>query len=161
MVFCFAVDKCNPVALTYINMINKKEILDNFKENGFRLTNIRKAILDLFYKSKKTLSCQDIQRYLKQKKISANKTTVYRELEFMKNRKVIEEFKLDDGVRRYEVCSNHHHHTVCLKCRKIKCVKLDKELSEQEKKIEKSNKFKIISHSLEFYGLCHKCQAVK
>jgi Fe2+ or Zn2+ uptake regulation protein len=142
-------------------MKDQKEILNSFKEDGFRLTNIRKAILDLFYKSKKPFSCQDIQKYLKQNKISANKTTVYRELEFMKNRKVIEEFQVDDKVKRYEICSNHHHHTVCLKCRKIKCVKLCKELRDEEKIIEKNNKFKIISHSLEFYGFCRKCHVME
>ena len=143
-------------------MKNKNEILDSFKKDGFRLTSIREAILDLFYKkSKAPLSCQDIQKQLKQKNISANKTTVYRELEFMKNKNVIEEFQLDDGVKRYEIISIHHHHAVCLKCRNIKCVELGKELESQEKQIEKQNKFKIISHSLEFYGLCQKCQGVK
>lgn len=139
-------------------MKDRKEILNSFRENGFRFTNIRKAILDFFYKSKKPLSCQDIQKYLKQKKISANKTTVYRELEFFNKQKITEEFQLDDGVKRYEVISDHHHHTVCVKCKKIECVKLKNELDKQEKEIENNKKFKIINHSLEFYGLCHKCQ---
>jgi len=139
-------------------MKNKKEILDSFKKDGFRFTSTREAILDLFYESKKPLSCQDIRKQLEHKNISANKTTVYRELEFMKNKNVIEEFQLDDGVKRYEICSDHHHHVVCLKCRKIECIKLDKELNEQEKRIEENNQFKIINHSLEFYGFCRKCQ---
>jgi len=142
-------------------MINAKEIISKLREGGFRSTGIREAILNLFCKSKKPLSCLDIQKYLKQKSISANKTTVYRELDFLKKQKLIEEFQLDDGVRRYEISSNHHHHVVCTKCKKIECVELAKELKSQEKEIEKNNKFKIISHSLEFYGLCHKCQAVK
>jgi Fur family ferric uptake transcriptional regulator len=140
-------------------MINVKEIISKLKKDGFRSTGIREAILDLFCKSKKLLSCQDVQKYLKQKNISANKTTVYRELDFLKSKKVIEEFQLDDGVRRYEILSSHHHHTVCVKCRKIDCVELEQELKSQEMQIEKNNKFKIISHSLEFYGLCQKCQA--
>lgn len=140
-------------------MINAKKIISRLREEGFRSTGIREAILSLFCKSKKPLSCQDIQKYLKQKSISANKTTVYRELDFLKNQKLIEEFQLDDGVRRYEISSKHHHHVVCTKCKKIDCVELKQELRSQEIQIEKNNKFKIISHSLEFYGLCHKCQA--
>jgi len=142
-------------------MINTKEIISKLREEGFRSTGIREAILYLFCNTKKPLSCMDIQEYLKQKNISANKTTVYRELDFLESKKVIEEFQLDDGVKRYEILSKHHHHTICVKCRKINCVELEQELNNQEMQIEKNNKFKVISHSLEFYGLCQKCQAVK
>jgi Fur family ferric uptake transcriptional regulator len=139
-------------------MQNKKEILDNLRQQGFRSTQIREAILDLMLKSNKLLSCQEIQKHLK---LKANKTTFYRELQLLKDKRVIEELKLDDGVRRYEMSSRHHHHAVCIKCRKVKCVELNKDIKSQEKEVEKNNKFKIISHSLEFYGLCQKCQAVK
>lgn len=136
-------------------MEKEKEILDNLKSQGFRFTLVRKDILSLLFKSSKPLSCQEIQKYLKSK---ANKTTFYRELEFLKDKKIIEEFKLDDGVRRYEILSKHHHHTFCIKCKRIECVDLGRDLENQEKQIKRNNKFKIISHSLEFYGLCHKCQ---
>lgn len=137
-------------------MKEKKEILNNLKIQGFRFTMVREAILGLLFKSSKPLSCKEIQKYLK---LKANKTTFYRELEFLKNKKIIEEFKLDDGIRRYEILSKHHHHTFCIKCKNVKCVNFSKGLENQEKQIEKNNKFKIISHSLEFYGLCHNCQA--
>lgn len=139
-------------------MERKKVILDNLKQQGFRFTLIREAVLDLLLKSNKPLSCQDIRKHLK---LKANKTTFYRELEFLRDKKIIEEFKLDDGVRRYEIVSKHHHHAVCIKCKKVKCVELNGDIKKQEKEIEKNNNFKIISHSLEFYGLCQKCQAVK
>jgi Fur family ferric uptake transcriptional regulator len=76
----------------------------------------------------------------------------------LKNQKFVEEFQLDDGIKRYEMFSDHHHHTVCLKCKKIKCVKLKNELGRQEREVERKNKFKIINHSLEFYGLCRSCR---
>lgn len=139
-------------------MEKKKEILDNLKQQGFRFTPIRGAILDLLIKSSKPFSCQEIQKHFK---LKANKTTFYRELEFLRDKKIIEEFKLDDGIRRYEILSKHHHHAICIKCRKVKCVELNRDIKSQEMEIEKNNKFKIISHSLEFYGLCPKCQAVK
>jgi len=141
-----------------MNMEKKKEILASLKYQGFRSSLIREAILDLFFKINRPLSCQEVQKLLKNK---ANKTTFYRELEFLKGKKIIEDFRLDDGIKRYEILSKHHHHVICLKCRKVECVKLDKNIDEQEKEIERNNNFKIISHTLEFYGLCQKCQAVK
>jgi len=157
----WSIDKRDTVALRYINMKNVEGIMSKLREGGFRSTKTRRVILDLFCNSKKPLSCRDIQKYLKQKSTSTNRTTVYREVALLKSEKIIEEFQLSDGVRRYEILLNHHHHTVCLKCREINCIELEQELNNQEMQIEKNNKFKIISHSLEFYGLCQKCQAVK
>jgi Fur family ferric uptake transcriptional regulator len=134
---------------------------DGSMEKKVRFSVTRNFILSLLNKSKQPLSVFDLQKVFKTKKFLVNKTTIYRELDFLKSKKVIEEFQLDDGVRRYEILSNHHHHTICVRCRKINCVELEQELKSQEIQIEKNNKFKIISHSLEFYGLCQKCQAVK
>ena len=128
-------------------------------EKKSRFSASRNFILSLLKKSKQPLSVFDLQKEFEAKKFSVNKTTIYRELDFLKEQKIIEEFLLDDGVKRYEILSKHHHHAVCVKCRKIDCVELEQELKSQERQIEKNNKFKIISHSLEFYGLCPKCQA--
>jgi len=128
-------------------------------ENNFKITKIRKAIIDLFSMSNKPLSSLDVQKSLFKKKISANKTTVYRELEFLREQKIIEEFNFADRIKRYEIISKHHHHIICTKCDKVECVELSKDLGKQEKIIEKDKKFKIINHSLEFYGICQKCQA--
>lgn len=130
-------------------------------EKKSRFSATRNLILSLLSKSKQPLSVFDLQKAFEMQKFLANKTTIYRELDFLKEQKLIEEFQLDDGVRRYEALSRHHHHVVCVKCKKIECVELVTELKSQEKEIEENNKFKIISHSLEFYGLCQKCQAVK
>jgi len=142
-------------------MQNISHLISKPKDKLYRFSAVRNFILEFLTSSSKPLSAFDLQKMLKLNKLSVNKTTVYRELDFLKNQNSIEEFKLDDGIRRYEILSYHHHHTVCTKCGEIKCVELNKDLESQEKKIEKNNKFKIISHSLEFYGLCHKCQAVK
>jgi len=126
-----------------------------------RFSATRNLILSSLSKSKKPLSVFDLQKVFKAQKFLVNKTTIYREIDFLKEQKLIEEFLLDDGVKRYEVPSKHHHHTVCIKCRKIDCVELEQELLSQEIQIEKNNKFKIINHSLDFYGLCQKCQMIK
>jgi len=134
-------------------------ILDKLKQRGFRLTPIRRAVLDLLIKSVTPISSPDIQKFLSKNKISANKTTIYRELAFLKEEGIIKELHLGDNAKNYEIITDgHHHHLICTKCDEIEDVEMDKELKREESKIRKSRKFKIINHSLEFYGLCKNCQ---
>jgi len=134
------------------------EILTILQSRGCRLTPVRRAILKLFISKHEPLSSRNIQEILASQKMPVNKTTVYRELDFLKNQKIIEEFQFNDRIKRYEIISGHHHHLVCIYCNKVECVVLDQDLEKQEKKIAKDKNFKIINHSLEFYGVCRKCQ---
>ena len=123
-----------------------------------RHSDVRDFILELISKDSKPLSVLEIINRMK-KNISANKTTVYREINLLKKEGLILEIQLNERNKRYELSSKkHHHHIVCTSCNKIEDVVLDKDLETQEKKIEKNKKFKIINHSLEFFGFCEKCQ---
>lgn len=137
------------------------KVLENLSRQGRRITTARKAMIDFFMQNHAPCSALQAQKWLSKNNIKANKTTVYRELDFMKREGLVEEFSFGDGVKRYEAVLSHHHHIICLKCDKVECVKLGKELLSQEKKIEKNTKFKILSHSLEFFGFCPKCRADK
>jgi len=54
---------------------------------------------------------------------------------------------------------DHHHHLICLECDKVEDVELANDLNEIEKRILQKNGFKIINHTLEFYGLCKQCSS--
>lgn len=95
-----------------------------------------------------------------QKAKLTNKTTIYRELFFLLENNFIKEVEFGDGKKRYEITLNkpHHHHVVCLNCKEIVNIPLEKELDEEENKIEKITNFKLTSHMLEFFGLCPNCK---
>lgn len=134
-------------------------ILKILKEKGFRYSKTRKAILDLLMKSPKPLSSPDLQVLLLKKKMAVNKTTIYRELAFLGEQGIIREIQFDDATKRYEIMpDNHHHHVVCINCEKIEDIELERDLDVEEKTIAKNKNFKVLNHSLEFYGICGKCQ---
>ncbi len=140
-------------------MEEAKQILKNIKNKGHRYSLARETILDLVIKNNKPLSYFDLQKLLSKKKLLVNKTTVYRELKFLKEQKVIKELQFNDGIKYYEITpKEHHHHIVCNECETIDHIELKKDLEETEKQIAKNNNFKVFDHSLEFYGLCQKCQ---
>ena len=134
-------------------------ILAGFQSKGYRLTASRKAILRVFLNSKTPLSAAELNSQLEQMDVHVNKTTIYREIDFLKNQKVLRELPFGDGKKRYEKWpDNHHHHLVCISCDSIECIELKGCLEDEEKIILKKNNFKTIKHSLEFQGLCAKCQ---
>ncbi len=140
-------------------MHNSKQLINELRVKSHRITKIREAILNLLAKAKEPLSSVDIQALLENNRIPANKTTVYRELYFLQSQEMIRELKFSDAAKYYEIMpEDHHHHVVCVKCDKVEHVVLEKDLDLQEKAIAKNKKFKILNHTLEFYGICRSCQ---
>src|SRR5690606_38060511 len=129
------------------------------KDEGHRASKTRTALVALFTAHPNPLSVPEIEILLTQKKYIVNKTTIYREIEKLLNHNVIKEVYLRDDKVRYELAdTNHHHHIVCIECKKIEDVTLDQDVKSYEQTIAKKFKYKILDHSLEFFGLCQKCQ---
>jgi Fur family transcriptional regulator, ferric uptake regulator len=123
-----------------------------------RLTKIKKAIIDILSENHCLLSKAELINKLNSIKINPNRSTIYRELQFLTKSGIIIKNTIS-GIDYYEIPKDHHHHLVCLGCNRIDKVKITNQLEKQEKQIAKQNNFNIINHSLEFYGYCRKCQA--
>ena len=136
--------------------MKNKTLVEKIKKTGGRLTKVKSALLSLLEKEGCPITLVQISIGLKKSKILANRTTIYRELKFLVENKIVEKLVLG-GVEYYELVSEHHHHLVCLKCHKIEEVFLDNHLENQEKKLAKKSGFKITGHALEFFGFCKKC----
>jgi len=134
------------------------EIVQQLRTEGHRITPIRNRILDILSKNTEPISALDLIADFKSSNLNVNKTTIYREIEFLLGKNLINEVEFGDGKKRYEMDNGHHHHLVCLKCGKVEDVSLETDLSSEEKKIEKETGFKVESHSLEFFGICKTCQ---
>lgn len=141
-------------------MVKKsQELIQEFKKTGERITPIRRALLENFCNYSKPQTPQELLSYLEKNGLMANKTTVYRQLEIFVQIGLIQEINFSDRSKRYEIASKeHHHHLVCQNCKKIEDINLGNDLTKQEKKIWKKHHFKVLQHSLEFFGLCNKCQ---
>lgn len=138
-----------------------KDLLSLLTDSGHRVTKVRKALLEILASLSTPLTVPQLLEALKQQSLPVNKTTVYRELEFLMAQKVVLEVDLLDGAKRYEIkeAGSHHHHLVCTSCRAIQCVEMHQDLDSLEQKICKKHKFKITSHVLEFFGICESCMA--
>lgn len=135
-------------------------ILASLKKKGFRITNIRKTLADILFRSKRPLTVTDLAAEIEKRGLMANKTTLYREVEFFREQGFIHELKINEKSKSYEWAADHHHHLVCRSCRSIERVEL-KELEELfprvEERLKRSTHFAQIDHTLEFFGLCAAC----
>ena len=123
------------------------------------MTKTREAIVEIFALATTPISAAEVIETLGVKKLAVNKTTVYRELDFLEEQGIVREIDLLEGQKRYELHQpdHHHHHLVCRKCSNILCIDLPQDLDQLEARIAKQHKFKIEHHVLEFFGLCSKC----
>lgn len=136
-----------------------KEIL---KENGYKLTSQRKAILKILMENKSEhLSCDDIFKITSVEHPEIGIATIYRTLQLFEELGMVYKLNFNDGFSRYELDlgteEHHHHHLICLSCGKVIEVKVDL-LDSLEQKIEKNDNFTIVDHNVKFYGYCSDCK---
>jgi Fur family ferric uptake transcriptional regulator len=113
-------------------------------------------------------SAEDIYIKVHKKNPAIGITTVYRTLELLVNLGAVHKFEFGEGKSRYEIIHElhtlgHHHHLICLNCKRIINYNdfLEEELElikKTEMALSKKHKFKINNHVIEFYGICTECQ---
>ncbi len=136
----------------------KDEVLKELASRGHRITEVRRFIVEFLATHKKPYDALTLREKLEKKVKKVNKTTVYREIEFLLSEKVLREVDFCDGKKRYEIAGlPHHHHLICEGCDSVEDVMLDNDLVSIEKKIATQSKFKVERHTLEFFGQCAKC----
>lgn len=139
--------------------MDESEIISTLREQKFKITKVRSGIVGQFTEAKSPLSAKDLLDYFHSIGLKINKTTVYRELAFLLTENVIKEIEFGEGQKRYELEDfKHHHHLICLKCRKVEDIELKTDLDKEEARFLKENGFKVVNHSLEFFGYCKNCQ---
>lgn len=136
---------------------------DQIRAQGLHVTVLKEKIIHIFEKTKDPLSVSELLKALRRGGLSPHKTTLYRELESLVGIGILEELKLHNGLRSYELKhekSSHHHHFICEDCSEV--IDFNNTAIEQLiKKVESTFKRKGVSvqnHALNLYGLCAECQ---
>jgi Fur family ferric uptake transcriptional regulator len=133
--------------------VTKEDFIDEFKKQKKRITPIR---LEMFEKIRTYPSPVSADKLVKL--IGVNKTTIYRDLNLFLAYKIISEVDFSDGTIRYELTDlKHHHHLICLKCKRVQDISFEENLEWEENKIKNSRRFQVVRHNLEFFGYCQNC----
>lgn len=132
------------------------------EKKGYKLTPQRRSIVDTIIENEgQHLTAEEIYDSVKKSCPEIGLATVYRTILLLEELGVISRLDLNDGCSRYEIVhsneTHRHHHLICNICHKVLEVQ-DDLLEDLESGIEKQYKFKILDHSLKFFGVCDECQ---
>jgi Fur family ferric uptake transcriptional regulator len=135
------------------------KLAEQLRKKSRKVTGPRQAILEILRRHQHPMSNKEIFAALP--KGDCDLATVYRSMHLLESMKMVKRFDLGDGMARFELLAEgddgHHHHLVCTKCSAV--VEIEEcFIRELEENIAARNGFKAISHKLEFFGICPRCQ---
>jgi Fur family ferric uptake transcriptional regulator len=120
-------------------------------------TRSQERILNLLKTVKQAVSAQDIYVELRNRNQGVGLATVYRALESLKLEGVVQVRTLANGESLYSSAQEDLHHLTCLQCG-ISTPIDECPVHQLESQLQQSYHFKVFYHTLEFFGLCDRCQ---
>lgn len=132
--------------------------MEHYREKEFKLTPQRLAIIKFLEGNKNHPSAEDIYLYVKKTFPTMSFSTVYNNLEILREKGHISSLSIDPERRRYDPDTSCHHHLICLKCKMVVDVHADFRVNVPE---EQNAAFEILGSHIEFYGTCSECREEK
>ena len=133
-------------------------MVDVLKDKGFRLTPQRIAIVEILANSCEHPGVEQIHREVTKRFSTTSLATVYKTVSLLKELGEVMEIGFGDETNRYDGKNPHPHpHIMCVKCKSI----TDPDLSALDAlswEISEETGYKILSHRLDFFGICPQCQ---
>jgi Fur family peroxide stress response transcriptional regulator len=127
----------------------------NEKENKFKMTPQRMAIVDYLDGNTSHPSADDIFKAVSTRFPTMSFATVYNTLDALKTRGRVLELTIDPERKRYDPNTISHHHLICLTCKKVVDIHREYDIPVDE---TLAPGFEIIGKHIEFYGLCTSCK---
>ncbi len=140
--------------------MDAKEKLRQFlRTRGLRQSQPRDDVADVFLRTEKHVSTQELFELVKKKHKNIGYATVARTLKLLAKAGLCRIVDFGDGIQRYEheYGHDHHDHLICSDCGRLVEIFSRKLEKEQEELIRKHG-YEQVSHRLQIYGICPKCR---
>lgn len=139
--------------------MNRNKGKDNIlTRQGCKNTKSRRAVILALENAGSPLAVEEIFIIIKELGASINISTVYRVLDLMERKGLVNKTLMVDGKARYELTGDgHKHHLICTNCHRM--IPIDMcPLEKLEEDVVKKTNFDITGHKLELYGVCPECK---
>ena len=127
----------------------EREILSNYiRTKNLKQSDQRQLVLDVFLKTEKHLTADELYNLVKRKNPLIGYATIYRSLKLFADAGLCRELHIQDGITRYEHLYNHKHHDhlICTECGKF--VEIESpDIEDLQEKIAKKNGFSLFVNS--------------
>ena len=131
--------------------------LQTLRTHGHRLTEPRKAMLRVLTNEHGPFTAEEMHQKLGEG--ICDLVTVYRSLTAMEEIDLVRRCDFGDGAYRYEINTgeHHHHHIICRTCHGVQT--LDLCVADGLERYVRQLGYSHVTHTLELFGVCPKCQA--
>lgn len=141
-------------------MIDPVEVFTQYiVDNGLKNTPQRRLIVEVFFRSGKHLSTEELYEEVKAEDSGIGQATVYRTLKLLCDAGLAKELHFGETTARYEPIEDdsHHDHLICTVCGKNIEV-MDEEIERRQEELARSCGFELTSHRMIMYGICGDCR---
>ncbi len=134
---------------------HQPDFTQRLREAGFKVTPGRIELLRVLWRAREPLTVAEVGERLGK---SLNEATVYRALEALSQKGIVNRVDLQHGHAHYELQKKHHHHIVCTDCGVVEDVDTCLMQTLQKNATARSKRFtSIYAHEVAFFGRCVKC----
>ncbi|MBN1273128.1 MAG: transcriptional repressor [Candidatus Aminicenantes bacterium] len=133
-------------------MDKKKIVFRRLKDEGFKITPQRAAIIDFLLDNGNHPSAEEIYKGIKTEYPMVSFSTVYNTLRVLERIGFIKSLNITENRVNFDPETYPHHHLYCERCGRIVDVQLDADIS-----LLKNNTVKVNSYRIYLYGICLDC----
>ncbi len=134
-----------------------EQIVASLREEGFKITPQRMAIVDYLLKTEDHPSAEHIHKIIKKRYPMISLSTVYKTLDLLKKKEMVSEIDVE-GEARFDAHTDEHINLVCMNCGKIDDIDEDL-LKDIQTKAARKSKYLIVKSSFELSGYCNNCKS--
>lgn len=136
-------------------------MLAKLREHHFRITPQRLAVLKVLAASQGHPTVEGIYEQVSSEFPTTSIATIYKTVHLLKQMNEVLELGFPEGSNRYDGNKPFPHpHVICVGCQKILDPDLES-LQDMTAEVSKGTGFEILTHRLDFFGLCTACQKEK
>jgi Fur family ferric uptake transcriptional regulator len=135
-----------------------KNWLTQLQDNGYRLTDARRAVVEIIAASHRALTPVEVYDAARDQYPALGLVTVYRTLEKLEELGLIQRVHQPQGCQAFITAGKGHQHLLlCSKCGQTILFEGD-DLDQFIQSIARKTGYQINEHWLQFFGLCENCK---
>ncbi len=121
------------------------------------MTEQRRVILDELQRLGSHPTADELYESVRKRLPSISLGTVYRNLETLSEAGLIQKLEISGSQKRFDGVTGNHYHVRCLKCGRVDDIQTGP-ITDIDRVVKSLPGYKIVSHRLEFVGVCPQCR---